>query len=114
DAQQEPPSALLAAVQAIEHKGLVRVLVARPESSTLVSGDGATVTATSITTALEEGRRSLRLSRAEAAALGLPARTAVAGLRRFETSAGRWGVAVVATARAERDREVRAQWRLVL
>jgi signal transduction histidine kinase len=115
DALREPPSAVLAAVQAIEHKGLVRVLLTRPDNSALVSSEGAMVAATTVSRALEEGQRSLRLSRAEAAALGLPARTAVAGLHRFESQgAGRWGVAVVATARAERDREVRAQWRLVL
>ena len=115
DALRAPPSALLAAMQAIEHTGLVRVLLARPGSATLVSSDGVGVAAISIMKALEEGQRSLRLSRPEAAALGLPARTAVAGLHRFEsTGLGRWGIAVVAAARAERDREVRAQWRLVL
>jgi two-component system NtrC family sensor kinase len=115
DASQEPPASWLAAVGAIEHPGVVRVLLARPGDSVFVSGDGTPVAASSVARALESGERSLRLSRAEAAALGLPARTAVAGLHRIDLAGmGRWGVAVVATARAERDRELRAQWRLVL
>jgi signal transduction histidine kinase len=47
--------------------------------------------------------------------LGLPPRVAMAGLHVLAAgSHGRWGVAVVATARRGRDREKRAQWRLVL
>jgi two-component system NtrC family sensor kinase len=115
DALHAPPADLLAAVRAIEQKGLVRVLLARPGGSDLVGSDGSVVVSTTITRALDQGQRSLRLQRAEAAALALPARTAVAGLHRVEgAELGRWGVAVIATARAERDREVRAQWRLVL
>lgn len=115
DALREAPADLLAAVGAIEHKGLVRVLVARPGGSELVGSDGSAVSAAAIVRALENGESSLRLPRTEAAALALPARTAVAGLYRLNVPRlGRWGVAVIATARAERDRELRAQWRLVL
>jgi two-component system NtrC family sensor kinase len=113
--EESAPADLVAAIRAIEHRGLVRVLLRRPGHSELVGSDGALVAAPTIARAIEEGLPSLRLARPEAAGLGLPARTAVAGLHRVDASGfGRWAIAVVATARAERDREVRAQWRLVL
>ncbi len=70
-------------------------------------------------TSLDEGAgaevRAIQLSRAEAAELGLPARMAVAGIARIDAGPlGAWDVAVIATAKVERDRERRAQWRLVL
>jgi signal transduction histidine kinase len=109
------PAELSAAIRAIEHRGLVRVLLFRPGSAELVGSDGALVSAPAIVRAIDEARPSLRLTRPEAAELGLPARTAVAGLHGVDVfGMGRWAVAVVATARAERDRERRAQWRLVL
>ncbi len=59
--------------------------------------------------------RWTRLSRAEAASLGLPSRTAIAGLSRIEIpNLGRWDVAVVTSALRERDRELHAQTTLVL
>jgi signal transduction histidine kinase len=110
-----PPAELLAAVKGIEQKGVVRVLVARPGESDLAGSDGSGVVATAISRAFANGMSSVRLSRSEAAALGLPARTAIAGLAHASIGRlGHWGVAVVATAQAERDREMRAQWRLVL
>jgi signal transduction histidine kinase len=115
DALQAAPADLVAAIRAIEHRGLVRVLLRRPRNAELIGSDGAIVPTLSIARAIDEGLPSLRLARPEAAGLGLPARTAVAGLHRIDAPGfGRWTVAVVATARAERDREVRAQWRLIL
>lgn len=65
--------------------------------------------------ALSHGQTTARLSPEDAVQLGLPARTAMAGLARLEAGpAGVWSVAVVTTAERERDREKRAQWRLVL
>lgn len=65
--------------------------------------------------ALDDRAPTLRLEREEAAALGLPARMAIAGLAFADAgAAGRWGVAWVATALRERDRERRARSRLVL
>jgi len=115
NALQAAPADLVAAIRAIEHRGLVRVLVRRPGRAELIGSDGANIPAISIARAIDEGLPSLRLARRDAAGLGLPARTAVAGLHRVDAPGfGRWTIAVVATARAERDREVRAQWRLVL
>jgi signal transduction histidine kinase len=57
----------------------------------------------------------VQLSRAEAADLGLPARTAVAGVARLDAgSLGAWDVGVVTTALVERDREKRAELRFIL
>jgi signal transduction histidine kinase len=114
-ALREAPRDLLSAINAIEREGLVRVLVARPGESVLVGGDGSTVASPAIHRGLERGESSLTLPRGEAAALALPARTAVAGLSHLDSGpSGRWGIAVIATARAERNREMRAKWRLVL
>jgi two-component system NtrC family sensor kinase len=104
----------LSVARAFERPGIVRVLVALPGSPNLYSTSGAQLRANAIEAAAQSGEASIRLSRAEAAALGLPARTAVAGLHRIETATGSLTVAVIATARAERDRELRARWRIVL
>jgi signal transduction histidine kinase len=115
EALRARPVDLLGAIRSVEHQGLVRVLVARPGETELVGGEGARVSAPSVAAALKNGLRSMRLSRSEAEALDLPKRTAVAGLHEVDAVAlGRWGVAVIVTAQTERDRELRAQWRLVL
>lgn len=65
--------------------------------------------------ALEGGRAATWLTRPQAAALGLPERVAVAGTAWAGAAGlGRWGVAVVASAAPERDRQTRARWRLVI
>lgn len=88
---------------------------AGPESDVASLTDGRSARAAEIARALSAGATSLRLSRQESAALGLPARTAIAGLASVEEGGlGRWGVAVVATAASERDRESHALTRLVL
>jgi two-component system, NtrC family, sensor kinase len=72
---------------------------------------GATVTAPEILEAVAHGDRTVRLSRAQAADIGLPPRTAVAGIAKRQN--GRH-LAVVATAYRVRDRENRAGRRLLL
>jgi signal transduction histidine kinase len=115
DALQAPPANLLAAIRAVEQQGLVRVLLARPGGPELVGSDGRPVMMPSVAMALRNGQRWMRLSRGEAVALTLPKRTAVAGLHELDVAGmGRWGVAVIVTAQTERDRELRAQWRVVL
>jgi signal transduction histidine kinase len=65
--------------------------------------------------ALRHDARTLRLTRPQAADLGLEPRTAMAGIVHVETGgSGRWGVAAVGTAARPRDREKRALRRLVL
>lgn len=63
---------------------------------------------------LARSRSSTRLTRPQAAALRLPERIAVAGTATVDAGElGRWDVAVIASAASERDRVVRARWRLL-
>ena len=55
----------------------------------------------------------MRLSREEAVGFALPQRTAVLGIAPFDTPSGHYAVVVAATALRERDRERRAEFRLV-
>ncbi len=110
---------LLAALQAIrgstEHPGAARVLVQVPGQPTLLDTDGRPVVAPALEAALATGRPWAQLARPEAAALGLPRRTALAGLAQAMDAEQRpWAVAVLATAERVRDRESRALWRLVM
>jgi len=73
--------------------------------------NGTIVDSPTLASALEHGQRVVVLDHPEAAAVGLPSRTAVAGIAR--AADGR-AVIVIATALHERDREIRAQERLVL
>lgn len=90
-------------------------LVATPSAVTLRTVDGQALASPVLERALGDGLTSMRLSRSQAAQVGLAARTAVAGIARVDVpSLGRWGVVVVASAARERDRGKRALWRLVL
>jgi two-component system NtrC family sensor kinase len=104
----------LQAVRAVERRGVVRLFVQAPFGLGLLSSDGQSVRAPELEAALGAGAPWSRLTRHGAAAVGLPARTAMAGFARIDAGLGRWGVAVVASARRERDREVLAEWRLAL
>jgi signal transduction histidine kinase len=111
-AKDVAPEKLSSAIRTIDQPGEVRVFVSRPGTEGLISHDG-TVVRSSVLEGHVTG--TVRLTREEAAAVGLPARTALAGVRRIETGglAG-WSVAVVATAQDHRDRHRRARFRLVL
>jgi len=98
------------AIAEIEEPGTVFVLVADADG-TLRRPDGGTVASDVLTAAIAHGDSTARLSRPQAAAVGLPERTAVAGIAR--TANGR-PVAVIATAQRVRDRQIRAQKRLLL
>jgi two-component system NtrC family sensor kinase len=105
----------LAAVRSVERPHLVRLFVRGPFGDGLATSDGAIVRSPALEAGFSENAASLRLSRPDAAALGLPARTAMAGLAMVDVGdSGRWGIAVVASAQRERDRELFAQWRLAL
>jgi two-component system NtrC family sensor kinase len=91
------------------------VLVGGVDDATLRATDGRRVPSTVLRDAIDHGASTLRLGRPEAAELGLPARTAMAGIARVQDGAGRkWVVVSVASAARERDREKKAVWRLVL
>ncbi|HEU4407075.1 MAG TPA: HAMP domain-containing sensor histidine kinase [Polyangiaceae bacterium] len=109
------PTDLLTSLAPIERPGALVVLVLPDGAQAFHATDGRVVRADEIREALGTGRPSTRLTRPQAARLGLPARIALAGLSNVDAGPlGRWGVAVVATAERLRDREQRAYWRLVL
>lgn len=101
-------SGSLSDLRSIEEPGKTLVLV--DTAGGLTTTSASHVSSSPIERAVAQGDASVRLSRPEAAALGLPARTALAGLAKSSGAT----VIVVATALRERDREVRAQWRLAL
>ncbi|HTS81602.1 MAG TPA: HAMP domain-containing sensor histidine kinase [Myxococcaceae bacterium] len=106
---------IFAGLRRLERPGTQEILVARPGDPRLWTTDGSAGPVPFLASALEAHQGSLRLKPLEAASLGLPARTAFAGLStRTVEGAGTWGAVVVATAERERDRERRARWRLVL
>jgi len=102
-------------VRRLERPGESLVLVQAPGASEFRTTDGRTVTMAALSEALQRGQSSARLSREQAASLGLPERTAYAGLASADAGPlGSWHVVSITTARRERDREIRAAWRLVL
>jgi len=116
-APNELPMALLApAASAVEDPGTVVALFQRPGTMALVTASGETIHSPALEAALAHGDPWVRLSRDEAASLGLPARLAIAGLAKADAgrAMGVWRVAIVTTALRLRDREARAMWRLVL
>jgi len=109
------PADLVDRDQRLARPGELTLLVAPPNESSFHSANGATVTSAVLRYGLERGASTLRLSRPEAAEIGLPARTSMAGFARVDGGdLGPWGVVAVASAARERDREKRAIWRLVL
>jgi two-component system, NtrC family, sensor kinase len=95
--------------------GDLTVFLSVPGDLSLHALDGRSVSSSALRTALDGNAGALRLDRPQAAQVGLPARTAMAGLAHVNAGPlGDWGVAVVASAARERDREKRALWRLVL
>ncbi len=108
-------SELLEHPPAVNHADELMVLFVRPGDEKFHSTTGGTLSCPSLRAALDCESTVLRLSRSEAAEIGLLERTAMAGLALVDAGPlGRWGVVAVATAARERDREARAQWRLVL
>jgi two-component system NtrC family sensor kinase len=106
---------LMGGLSTLERPSSVRLLVLPPGEETFHTTDARLLQSDVLRSALDEGRPSVRLTRDQSSLLGLPRRTALAGLARLDAGAlGAWGVAVVASAERERDREMRASFRLVL
>jgi two-component system, NtrC family, sensor kinase len=104
----------LDALNAVPRPADTVVLVRRAGGLHFLASDGREVEAIPVAEAFSRGEMVARLSRPEAAQLGLPARTAWAGLARVDAgAAGRWEIAVVASAQRLRDRERAASRRLV-
>jgi signal transduction histidine kinase len=89
----------------------VRVLLAPPGGPDIRTLDGAPVAIAALTDGVVHGARVVALSRADAAALGFPARKARVGLARLASG---WTVAVAATAERQRDRDRAGLYRLLL
>ncbi len=91
------------------------IVLLPPGAREFVTSDGRTIALDLLRGELLAGHPSATLTRETAASLGLPARTAWAGLARVnDDEGGTWGVLAVATAGRERDRERWARWRLLL
>ena len=115
DPSQVSTALLVPAVDTIEDPGNVVALFQRPGTTPLVTTSGRTIRSAALESGLASGAPWVRLSREDAASLGLPARMAIAGLAKADAGAmGTWKVAIVASALRVRDRESRAMWRLVL
>ncbi len=109
------PLDLLGASARIERPGELMLLLSIPGQTSFSTMTGRAVPSMPLRDALDRGLTSLRLDRAESAAIGLPARTSMAGLARLRADRRKsWAVVAVASAARERDRERRAQHRLVL
>ena len=89
------------------------VLLLPPSAPTLVDLSGRAFDLPDLVAALRTDATSFVLTRPMAATLGLPERTAIAGLARFDVDGARWGVVVASSARAVRDREMRGRARLL-
>ena len=101
--------------QHLARPGELTLLLAPPNETSFYSANGGVVSSGALRDALDRGASTLRLGRPEAADIGLPARTSMAGFARVDGGdLGEWGVIAVASAARERDREKRAIWRLVL
>jgi two-component system, NtrC family, sensor kinase len=113
-AGQAQSSRVLAAVEAVPHPDDTIVLVRRAGAETFLGPGGRSVAAPAVAEAFARGGTVAHLERPEAAAVGLPMRTAWAGLARVDAgAAGRWEIAVVASAQRLRDRDRAASRRLI-
>jgi signal transduction histidine kinase len=106
---------VLKELRAVARDRTLAIYLHRPGEPTLRSTEGARLSSARLIDAIDRGDTVLRVPREEAAAFGLPARTALAGISRVDGgAAGSWDVIAVATAQRERDRQVSAHRRLVL
>jgi two-component system NtrC family sensor kinase len=106
---------LLSSLRAIERPKALAIVARRTNQTTLRTTAGRQLVAPRVLQALDRGDAVVRIPRDEAAAFGLPPRTALAGLSRFDAgAAGTWDIVAIASAERERDREDWARRRLVL
>jgi two-component system NtrC family sensor kinase len=109
------PAGLVDTEHRVARPGELLLLVKAPGDDAFHATDGRTLPSPMLLAAFRQGAQTLRLSPTEAAELGLPARTSMAGIAHVDAGKlGHWGIVSVASAARERDREKRALWRLVL
>lgn len=98
-----------------ERQGALKLFFLSPGGARLVASDGRLAASDRVVEAAHRGDEVVRLSRPEAADLGLPSRSALVGLAHVSRGPlTGWAIAVVASALRERDRERWAQKRLIL
>jgi signal transduction histidine kinase len=110
------PRQVLAATAAVPRPGDTVVLIRPAGAQSFLGTGGQPLASPPVAAAFARGETVTRLARPEAAALGLPTRTAWAGLAKVDAGAGaggRWEIAVVASAQRLRDRERAASRRLI-
>ncbi len=104
---------LLRALASIERPNDLALFLHRSGDSSLRAPRGHVFPGRRLIDALTHGESVVRLSPAEAAELGLPRRTGLAGLTHVEAGTpGTWDIVAVASAGRQRDRELWAEWRL--
>ena len=109
------PDRLLLALRTLERPASLALLLRHADEGWLRTTGGLRVLSPRLIAALDAGESVVRIPRDEAPGLGLPARTAMAGLARLDgPPAGRDAIVVVASAERERDRGVWARRRLLL
>lgn len=110
-----PQSSMTEVLSSFDKPTSQLVLLLAPGEGAFRTVDGRSAGFAGLADALRGGATSMRLSREEAASLGLSPRMAVAGLAAVDggDDLGRWGVASVVSAARLRDRESRARTRLI-
>jgi signal transduction histidine kinase len=107
--------ALLANFRAVERDRSLRLFLLKPDADRLIGTDDLSIISEPVSSAVAAGLESVRLGREEAAALGLPHRTALVGLAAVSGGPmSGWRVVAAGSAFRERDRERWAYRRLVL
>jgi two-component system NtrC family sensor kinase len=106
---------LLTELRSIERANALAILLRAPGEVALRTTSGREISSPRLLAALRDASPVVRIPREEAAAFGLPARTALAGLFRVDAGGrGTWDVVAVASAERQRDRQGWARRRLVL
>jgi two-component system, NtrC family, sensor kinase len=104
-------------LRALEQPDNLVVLVRPPGAQCLLTLTGRCLRCPSVEARLAEPSPDgawVRLSHPEAQALGLPPRTAIAGVSEIDRGEDRWDLIIATSAQRERDREERGLWRIGL
>jgi signal transduction histidine kinase len=110
-----PRGELFDGLSRLEIPGALMLVITAPGDPNPRTTDGREVSDPQLVQAMRDGRSVLRIGRPDAARLGLPERTAMAGIARLDAGVlGHWGIAAIASAFRERDRDRREQWRLLI
>ncbi len=101
-------------LRAAEHENERVVLLLPPSAGSFLTPDGREITSPALANAANASPSFAKLTRPEAAELGLPARTAMVGIAHVSVGGARWTIVSAASAERQRDRENRARARFYL